>query len=117
WPDLPRQAVAEAAVMSGGSIVEARQLAADEAWRAAVAELAANVGRGSSLLETAAPLAGFEFDALWVKEQADTGLSAEELAKQCSDGFKPKKDDPPRVMTKERRNELLRQAMLRAYDR
>jgi len=45
------------------------------------------------------------------------GLDEAAAQKQLSDGYKPGKDDPPRAITKELRNELRRQALISAYER
>jgi hypothetical protein len=116
-PGLPRAAVIQATVMSGGSIVQSRQLAQQDGWRSAVVGLTDAICRRRDIPERAGELAEFEFDTLWQKEQADTGLSSDALAKQCSETWKPSDSQPLRVMTTARRNELQRQALASGYDR
>jgi hypothetical protein len=103
--DLPRLSAAdhsEAARMSAGRYVDALALAQSPRWRTAVKALARELGASGDCAQAAAPLAEFEFDALWRKELSDSGLSEDDAAKEIA---------------APRKNELKRQALITAYER
>ncbi len=96
------QDAVEAAALSGGRYVDALALSGNAAWRAGLRELAAAIMARRNVLEAAADAAEFEHSALWEKEQADHGMEEAELSK---------------TLPKARQNELVRQALISAYDR
>ncbi|MEZ5337952.1 MAG: AAA family ATPase [bacterium] len=95
-------AAAEAALMGGGRFVDSLALSGNQAWRAALSNLGEAILRRSGVPEAAADAAGYEHALLWEKEQADHGMEEAELEK---------------LLPKARQNELLRQALISAYDR
>lgn len=101
-PECPADHAREAALMSAGRYVDAVELAGDASWRGAVRELAARLFKGRDVLPAAKKLAEAEQAMLWRKEQADTGLSEDELTKAIENA---------------RKNELRRIALVTAYDR
>src|SRR5690606_36474278 len=92
----------EAALLAGGRYTDALGLAADSAWRGAIAGLAQALARRRDVPESAAQAQDAEFAALWAKELRDSGLDEDEAQKQIE---------------KPRQNELKRQALALAYDR
>jgi DNA polymerase III delta prime subunit len=101
-PEADAAAVREAAYLAGGRYVDAAALAGSAEWRSAVKGLAEALVRRRDFPERAAELVEHEFGALWAKEQADSGLTAEEAEK---------------LTEKARVNELRRQGLALAYDR
>ncbi|MCB1218091.1 AAA family ATPase [bacterium] len=95
-------AAAEAALLGGGRFVDSLALSGNQAWRAALRQLGEAILRRSGVPEAAADAAGYEHALLWEKEQADHGMEEAELEK---------------LLPKARQNELLRQALISAYDR
>lgn len=96
--DLPQaeaHVIAEAARMSAGRYVQARGLARSKEWRAAVKALAAALSRGRGYGPEAKELAGFELAA--IQSMHDEDRDSE--------------------LTRERRNEQQRAALIAAFQR
>jgi len=102
----------EASKMAAGRYVDAIALALDDDWRSSVRRLAGSLLAGHGTANAAANLADFEFALLWNKLLADTRLSQEEAEKKLA---RPKTEADKGL--KPRRNELVRQALITAYDR
>ncbi|MCB1186957.1 AAA family ATPase [bacterium] len=99
---LDLQSATEGALLGGGRFVDSLALGGNLPWRRALWALAEAITRRSGVLEAAADAAGFEHAMLWEKEQADHGMEEAELEK---------------TLPKARQNELVRQALVSAYDR
>jgi len=102
----------ESTRMSAGRYVDAIALAGNDDWRSAVRRLAGSLLAGHGTVSAAADLADHEFAMLWFKLLADTRLSDAEAERRLA---RPKTEADKGLKT--RRNELIRQALITAYDR
>jgi hypothetical protein len=114
-PGVALETLSEAAHIGAGRYVDAAGLAENAAWRASIAALAGAIGGARGIRHRAEAAAELEFQALWQKELRDKGLDEAGAEKMMAS--KQLKDDPPQTLTRQRRNELHRQALIAAYDR